>query len=371
MQKNDPRISNIKPIILAGMAIAMALFLIFILGMVLPTPEFLQPKELPMGWVNIKYYGQKVATLEAAYKKRNIDPSASIGFILGQSNVREDFDPEIVSRVCDQGVRWVVLSGSGGSFIKMEYLSRPLFLSRIKPAVAVLGVTPTMLIGQPNPSNLNHQNPGSGFKDLFSGSPKASADRMLGKEWIFTKRRVMNDVLKHGLYRIRLRLFQVFGVGPDSLFTVHPKINPFSADFKQYRTSRAPAKHLKRQMTFWKIFGWFDPKAYRTDSDQARALIRLIENFKKRETEVFILLMPEAKELRTLEPAEAVQTLLAVLENAFPSDNFTVIDMRDSMSEEYFYDYGHLNWAGRKRFSHRFAETIAPYLEHDQLVSKP
>jgi hypothetical protein len=353
------------------MAIASALLLFMGLGVILPSPAFLNPKELPMGWVNNRYYGQKVATLEAAYKKREIDPDSSIGFILGQSNVRENFDPEIVSSLGGHGVRWVVLSGSGGSFVKMEYLSRPLFLSRIQPTVAVLGFAPTMLIGQPNPARSNHHRSGRGLKERSSDNPNAGLERLLDKEWIISKRRVMNDVLKHGLYRIRLRLFHVFGVGPEALFRPHPDINPFGADPKHYRTPRAPEKHWKRQMAFWKTFGWFDPRKYRTDSDQARALIRLIENFKEIGAEVFILLMPEAQKLRTLEPVEAVQTLQAVLENAFPADTIPVIDMRDSMSEEYFYDFGHLNWAGRKLFSHRFAETIEPYLEQYQVVPKP
>jgi hypothetical protein len=51
------------------------------------------------------------------------------------------------------------------------------------------------------------------------------------------------------------------------------------------------------------------------------------------------------------------------MKDAFPTHASPVIDMRDSMSEAYFYDYTHLNWGGRKRFSHQFAETIASYLE--------
>ena len=371
MEKSGFRISDIKPIILAGMAIASALLFIFGLGVLLPTPKFLIPEEIPMGWVNVRYYGQKVATLEAAYKKQGIDASTPIGFILGQSIVRENFDPEIVSRVSDQEVRWAVFSGSGGGFKKMEYLSRPLFLSHVKPAVAVLGIYPTMLTGQPNPFYLRRQNSVSGFKRLFSGNLKAIVDRLLKKEWIFTKRKEMNDILKHRLYRIRLRLFQLFELDPDALFRASPNINPFGADYKRYRTPRAPAYHLKRQMTYWKMYGWFEPQAYRTHNGHAEALIRMIENFKRRETQVFIILMPEATQLRALEPPEASQALQAVLENAFPADTIPVIDMRDSMSEKYFYDFAHLNWAGRKLFSHRFAETIEPYLEQYQVAPKP
>ena len=168
MKASGSGTTNIKPILLAAAAIASAFLIIVGLGVLLPTPKFLLPEGIPMGWANVSYYGQKVATLEAAYKKKKIDPSTSFGFILGASVVREDFNPEIVSKVCDRGVRWVVFSNSGGCLKKMEYLSRPLFLSSVKPAVAVLGIYPTLLTGQLIPSHVRRQHQISNFKDIFN-----------------------------------------------------------------------------------------------------------------------------------------------------------------------------------------------------------
>ena len=244
-------------------------------------------------------------------------------------------------------------------------------MSRVKPAVAVLGIYPTQLAGTIIPSSVREQNQISNFKDIFSGNLKTDADRLLKKEWVFSKRKEMNDILKHSLYRIRLRLFQLFELGPDALFAANPKINPFGADIKFYRTPRGPEYHLKRQMTYWSLFGWFDPRAYQSRNGQAEALIRVIEDFQRMGTRVFILLMPETTQLRSLEPPEAHQALKAVLEKSFPAETVPVIDMRDSMKEEYFYDFSHLNWEGRKLFSYRFAKTIEPYLEQQQVVPKP
>ena len=371
MKASGSGISNIKPVLLAAAAISSAFLIIIALGVLLPTPKFLMPEGIPMGWANVSYYGRKVATFEAAYKKNKIDPSTSFGFILGASVVRENFDPKIVSKAGDMGVRWTVFSNSGGCFKKMEYLSSPLFMSRVKPAVAVLGIYPTLLTGQLLPPHVRRQNQIGNFMDIFSGNLKADLDRLLKKEWVFSKRREMNDILKHSLYRIRLRLFQWFELGPDALFAANPKIDPFGADFKHYRTPRAPEHHLKRQMTFWNLYGWFDPRAYLARNGQAEALIRVIEDFQRRGTRVFIVLMPESTQLRSLEPPEALQALESVLENAFPADTVPIIDMRNSMPEEYFYDFAHLNWAGRKLFSQRFAKTIEPYLEHHQVALKP
>ena len=356
---------------MAVAAIAAAFFVIVVCGVLLPTPKFLLPEGVPMGWGNVSYYGRKVATLEAAYKKKKIDPDITFGFMLGASAVREGFDPEIVSEVCDSGMRWVVFSNSGGCLKKMEYLTRPLFLSRVKPAVAVLGIYPTLLTGQPIPSHVRRRSQIGNFKDIFSGNSKADVDRMLKKEWVFSKRKKINDSLKHGLYRIRLRLFQWFELGPDALFAADPKINPFGADRKRYRTPRGPKYHLKRQMTGWHLYGWFDPRSYQIRNGQAEALIRVIEDFQGVGTQVFILSMPQATQLRSMEPPEALQALKAVLENAFPADTVPVIDMRDSMAEEYFYDFAHLNWEGRKLFSQRFAKTIKPYLERHQVALNP
>ena len=370
MKVSGSGLSDIKTIILAAAAIAAVFSIIVALGVLLPTPRFLLPEGIPMGWANVSYYGRKVATLEAAYKKKKIDQSTTFGFILGASAVREGFDPEIVSNMCGKGVRWVVFSNSGGCLKKMEYLSRPLFMSRVKPAVAVLGIYPTLLTGQLIPPHIRRQNQIGNFKDIFNGNSKPDVDRFLKKEWVFSKRKEMNDILKHSLYRIRLRLFQWFELGPDALFAANSKINPLGADIKFYRTPRGPIYHLKRQMTYWNLYGWFDPRAYQNNNGQAEALIRVIEDFQRMGTQVFILLLPEATQIRSMEPPEALQALKAVLENAFPADTVPVIDMRDSMSEEYFYDFAHLNWAGRKLFSQRFAKTMETYLEQYQVVPK-
>ena len=120
MKASGSGTTNIKPILLAVAAIASAFLIIVGLGVLLPTPKFLLPEGIPMGWANVSYYGQKVATLEAAYKKKKIDPSTSFGFILGASVVREGFDPLIVSKVCDSGMRWIVFSHSGGGARKIR-----------------------------------------------------------------------------------------------------------------------------------------------------------------------------------------------------------------------------------------------------------
>ena len=348
-----------------AIVITTALLLISMLGILMPAPPFLNPEELPMGWAHVKRYGLKVAALEAAYTKGIIDSSTPIGFILGQSNVREGFDPEIVSKSCDQKIRWVVFSGSGGSFKKIKYLSEPLFLSRIKPTVVVIGISPHMLLGQPNPAYIERSNPSSSINDLFYGGLKEGWDRLLNREWVFTKRREINDAFKHYTYRIRLRLFDWFGLGPDDLFSPHSKINPFGADPKAYRTPRAPIQDLKRQISFLKLVGKFGPRNYQISGEQAQALVRLIGKFKKMDAQVIVVLMPEAKPLRSRMPSEALQTLLADLDNALLTNTISIVDMRDTMPDKYFYDFGHLNWEGRKRFSYLFAETIVPYFDAD------
>jgi hypothetical protein len=123
---------------------------------------------------------------------------------------------------------------------------------------------------------------------------------------------------------------------------------------------------LKRQISFLKLVGKFGPQNYQTNGEQAQALIRLIGKYKKIDAQVIVVLMPEAKNLRSWMPSEALQTLLADLDNAFPANAIPVVDMRDAMPDTYFYDFGHLNWEGRKRFSYLFAETIELYLETDK-----
>ncbi|MBW2408941.1 MAG: hypothetical protein JRF72_04020 [Deltaproteobacteria bacterium] len=158
-------------------------------------------------------------------------------------------------------------------------------------------------------------------------------------------------------------MFNWFGLGPDDLFSPHSKINPFGADIKAYRTTRAPNRDLKKQVSFLKLVGKFGPQNYQPNVEQAQALIDVIGRFQKMGAQVIVVLMPESKPLRSQIPSQAFQTLLVDLKRAFPIDTVPVVDMRDTMPDEYFYDYGHLNWAGRKRFSYRFAETIEPYLD--------
>jgi len=122
---------------------------------------------------------------------------------------------------------------------------------------------------------------------------------------------------------------------------------------------------LKRQASFLGLIGKFDPQNYIADGEQTQTLICLIGKLKKMDAQVIVVLMPEAKDLRSRMPSEALQTLLADLDNAFPANTISVVDMRDAMPDKYFYDFSHLNWEGRKHFSYRFAKTIEPYLDAD------
>jgi lysophospholipase L1-like esterase len=64
------------------------------------------------------------------------------------------------------------------------------------------------------------------------------------------------------------------------------------------------------------------------------------------------VLMPESSQIRSLEPPIAATRFSeAVARASTPQNPLRVVDLRDSMPDELFFDYVHLNDEGRARFS--------------------
>jgi lysophospholipase L1-like esterase len=76
--------------------------------------------------------------------------------------------------------------------------------------------------------------------------------------------------------------------------------------------------------------------------------------------------LPEPTAWRNQIPPEAKATLLAVLQKNFEKQSPPVIDLRDTMSDEMFTDYLHLNENGRKAFSLLVAKQLQTNLRTQQ-----
>jgi hypothetical protein len=111
---------------------------------------------------------------------------------------------------------------------------------------------------------------------------------------------------------------------------------------------------------YWRVatgFGWFDPQRYLRPNYQADSLAQQIANWRARRSRVSVILLPERTVWRKQIPPEAKSTLLAVLRKKFGDQTPPVIDLRDTMSDEMFIDYAHLNEKGRAGFFSLVGET--------------
>ncbi len=321
------------------------------------SPQWLGEDERSVGLSHLETLGGRVAGVEAAlrpgggvaefgHRPGDAGPGPALGVVLGQSSVLRDLDPRILEAEDGVGVAWLVLNGAGASFTKLEYFARPIFYSALRPAVAVLGIHPPWIVGE---------------RIVSGGREEERAPTRRPVNWIKENRLRLNYFVRRGLLDAREALFARLGLPAEALFTPSP--DPWRMPGREDLPGRAPERRLAGQMQTWRARGWFDPETYTTEGAQAAALRRVVSGLRERGARVLVVLMPESSALRALVPPEAARTIALVLGGSggtdpVHGDPVSLVDLRDSMGDEWFSDHTHLNPEGRKVFSALFAEKM-------------
>jgi hypothetical protein len=305
-----------------------------------------------------KKFGGRVAG--ALSEKHGADgPGRSIGVLLGSSTLESAVDPGALNG--RDGMRWLGLYAHKLDLSDLDSLSRLLFRSRLMPGVIVLAINTGMFVRSPGPPRLESRpfNPLLIARLLVSGK-LYMAERELESSLslLFPLRTRVNHWAWHRVLEARLDMARVMGIPVEALFS--PDRDAWSVPDRLDYLDEAPAKrdYLEREWDAMRGNGWFDPGAYPRDGPNAEALSRLIGRARSAGCKLRVVLMPEVERLRAAIPDEARRLAESATRQAAGELAPAVIDLRDAMPDEDFYDLIHVFPRRREAFTGKFASAL-------------
>lgn len=363
--KAENRLRNIVGVLVSVIAvmIALNLALSLVFG---PAPAVLGRAEL----VDPDAVGLIAARI-AAVKAQLGDETATerrLAVVLGLSTAREDIDPALFQLATDDQYRLLNLAGSGGSFSELSAYCKPLIDSRLLPSMVILGVHPSWLAGRklraPSKASLP---PAPGEVSWASSQDYGRRLQLWAVQriWILANRVAIHAELRRAMYWLRNR---IGGLVDPQLREVVPgaNVDPWAVKHN-YGDTQASPEFLATQLREFTASGWFDASSFDVPSDEAQVLYELLQSLKVLSPKVVLVLMPESVAFRSRVPAKAVDAVTRIAQGV--DKNIAILDLRDRMSDQAFWDQAHLNSAGRQQFSALLGQLLRtqdPYLSVGQ-----
>lgn len=277
------------------------------------------------------------------------DRGEPVVVLLGLSGARECMSIAHLEELDEADARYLAMCGAGGAVSTASDLASPLFDLDVVPDLALIGVSPHLLIEPPPPSEVVRPT----FRDRLRKRGVIELLRSAAEWFWFRARRA--DVAGNWsevTADVRRSFLRAMGA-PIRADGVDPWGELWHADWPE----RATAATREGMLNGYEARGCFDAAKYGEDPAmrQIASLRGLIERLAARNTRVLVYFVPESSELRARIPSEG----LAALRSAIPehaSDRVEVIDFRSALDDEQFIEVSHANRLGKRRFS----EIIAP-----------
>jgi len=302
------------------------------------------------GWLPHQFFGldfvednrQRAVAAAAQYRDGDIDRDEPLVLVLGLSSASEGIQLETLRRNVGHDTRFLALCGAGRNMGEVTRYAGPLLASDVRPDLVVIAINPFHLMDPPP------------FKDGFVNNlrqTKVIAE--LTGFWFYLRRADIKHAVDVSILDARHRLFDAFDVrmdesGPD----------PWREIIRMGLMQTSTEADWQAKIRQYGLRGYYDPQAYIRSREQAAALIALITEFKARDADIMIVLMPEHSSLRQRIPPEAMDALLDPLHEAFSDRLPPVIQLREAIPDSGFADISHLNESGRTRLSPLLAAAI-------------
>jgi hypothetical protein len=289
----------------------------------------------------INLFGSRVARFEQMKQSGQVN-DANLLAVLGMSTAAVGLDPKTLDAADPLHRDWLILAGRGGTFVQLEFYSRPLLQSTLHPSVVVLAIHQSMLNRGDNPiadpvhlSELPHHL-------LHLQLLHALYD----SSWIFRNRGYALSAGNMFLYDSAHILRAAFSLPTAAEFA--PEADPWSMwtedwmDPSKLHTDPAGLDRHRQVLT-----GLFTQERFTGIDHQIGALHELIGELRSRGARVVLLLMPECSELRNRYP----QFVRDDFATAVAGQPVTVIDQRTAIPDNQYYDLAHMNRQGCRAFS--------------------
>jgi hypothetical protein len=319
------------------------------------------PPQRLLGWPLYEHVWQRVAAVDRLYHHGQLPPDTRLGVYMGVSTTASGIQRRFLDARATTADRWIVLSGAGLSFQNLESVMMPVFFCGLKPTTVVFGIHPQMLVGERYIGDEGLVGPeyvvGRRRRALQSSFAKWPAFALLHKHWAAQHRFIMGEFLRGYMYAARLCVFYFGGVTAEYLST--PAAEPWDDDpLLLWNMDDVENQFADMQFNFWERRGHFEKDNYDPQGAQARALVRMIRAYRSLGAKVYLVIMPLRSTTRRVLPANAKPCLLELLEQSFPDNPPTIIDLQDAMPDKYFTDEAHLSKSGSDLLSKRVAEQL-------------
>ncbi len=266
--------------------------------------------------------------------------------------------------------RWVRLVGTGASTCELEGITRLMLESGIRPAVLVVALEAKMLARSDRylDGNLHVRHDFDvnelidHLRSLRPGAVKWDVMKLAASTfaWGFPDRPRMTNRLQSRVLLARMAALR--SIGRDSLAMFPPLDQPWAVDFDWVNTPDTSLDHRLAAREDMRRCGFFDASNYGETTVASRSLRALIDQARAAGTQVVVLLLPEPKLLRAEVPETALTTLSTLLKATPDSPAIPLLDLRQSLDEDQFRDFVHVNRTGRQALTRKLASNLEPLI---------
>lgn len=299
----------------------------------------------------------QVLTAEKQLRGEVVDPEIPLVVIVGQSSVRSGILIAMLKELDGIDCHYLVLGGAGKGLAPLLRTLEPLRRSSLRPSLVLLGFhnfylaegspTLTVLPGKgPEPRDPDLRERILGFPESVLRISARRPDLAMEIDWFSAD--------------LRTRLATAFGLslGGRELGEVDPWAEPH---WRWDRTDPFSADAIAKTATTMA----FGAEAYMRNPVAIRELTEAVRWLRAKGALVGIMNMPQHSSLRELTPPEALVALSGPIEKAFPGPEVRVIDLRDTLPDEFFLDPVHYSTDGRDRISSQLAPQIGAFLREN------
>jgi hypothetical protein len=360
----DPRRLGGSLAALAALAIALAAGGVFLSPVVAGHPRWLPDADSLCDVRDFKANLARVGGVVREARDRVDTPrEGRLGLLIGSSSLEWGVDAARMPAMEDsRPMRWLSVSAMGSTIEDNARMADLALRAGLRPEVVVLCLGPASLASRINVLD------DPVVPDLAAlREDVAARHAMLAKEDVesflliplnraFPNRSRIGRWTRITLFDARLGLFAALGFNLDALGP--PMRDPWSATPWWAGGDHAPESLSDKQFVGLRQGRVFDPESYSTDSQNDRDLVRLVRTLRDAGAEVVIVLTPESERRRVAAPPEFLATLREVLRQGFGPDAPPLLDFRDAMPADAFFDLSHLNPRGRAAFTDRLGRAL-------------
>ena len=158
----------------------------------------------------------------------------------------------------------------------------------------------------------------------------------------------------YSLLECRLVYLNALGTNFLAAFRPRPAMVPRPA-----ATERDSDEMLERKFEEMQQRGVFDPQSYTTNHATYKSLVEFVRTAQSIEAEVIIVIMPIMSRLRFSTPPVATQSIHELLHENFGAKAPRVVDLYQSVPDDQFMDYIHVNARGAKSLNDLFVQKLS------------